>query len=209
MATIFVRTIIIYLIFIVSIRLLGKRQVGELEVSELVITFMLSELATVPIQNPSIPLSYVIIPIVILIAGEIISSFLITKSRLLKKLVLGNPSYIIKKGKLNQHELSRLRMGISELLYELRLKDVGDISNVEYAILEENGKLSVFEKDKEPLSLALITDGAINKSNLDIINKEEKWLISYLKKHKIELENVFLLTSNDEGTINIIMKEKE
>ena len=197
------------MIFIVSIRLLGKRQVGELEVSELVITFMLSELATVPIQNPSIPLSYVIIPIVILIAGEIISSFLITKSRLLKKLVIGNPSYIIKKGKLNQRELSRLRMGISELLYELRLKDVGDISNVEYAILEENGKLSVFEKDKEPLSLALITDGAINKSNLDIINKEEKWLTSYLKKHKIELENVFLLTSNDEGTINIIMKEKE
>lgn len=208
MATVFVRTIIIYLIFIVSIRLLGKRQVGELEVSELVITFMLSELATVPIQNPSIPLSYVIIPIVILIAGEIISSFLITKSRLLKKLVIGNPSYIIKKGKLNQRELSRLRMGIGEFLYELRLKDVGDISNVEYAILEENGKLSVFEKDKGPLSLALITDGTINKSNLDIINKEEKWLTSYLKKHKIELENVFLLTSNDEGTINIIMKEK-
>ena len=79
MATILIRTIIIYLVFIISIRLLGKRQVGELELSELVITFMLSELATLPIQNPSIPLTYVLIPLVVLISGEIISSFLIDR----------------------------------------------------------------------------------------------------------------------------------
>ena len=133
--------------------------------------------------------------------------FLITKSKLLKKLIVGNPSYIIKKGKLNQGELSRLRMGLSELLYELRLKDIDDISNVDYAILEENGKLSVFEKDKSKLSHAIIIDGDIVKSNLELICKDEKWVLSYLKRHKIDLKNVFLLCASEDLSINIIMKE--
>ena len=207
MATVLIRTLIIYLVFIITIRLMGKRQVGELEISELVITFMISELATMPIQNPTIPLSYAVIPIIVLVVGEIVFSFLITKSKLLKKLIVGNPSYIIKKGKLNQGELSRLRMGLSELLYELRLKDVDDISNVDYAILEENGKLSVFEKDKSKLSHAIIIDGDIVKSNLELICKDEKWVLSYLERHKIDLKNVFLLCASEDLSINIIMKE--
>lgn len=207
MATVLIRTLIIYLVFIITIRLMGKRQVGELEISELVITFMISELATMPIQNPTIPLSYAVIPIIVLVVGEIVFSFLITKSKLLKKLIVGNPSYIIKKGKLNQGELSRLRMGLSELLYELRLKDIDDISNVDYAILEENGKLSVFEKDKSKLSHAIIIDGDIVKSNLELICKDEKWVLSYLERHKIDLKNVFLLCASEDLSINIIMKE--
>ncbi len=207
MATVLIRTLIIYLVFIITIRLMGKRQVGELEISELVITFMISELATMPIQNPTIPLSYAVIPIIVLVVGEIVFSFLITKSKLLKKLIVGNPSYIIKKGKLNQGELSRLRMGLSELLYELRLKDIDDISNVDYAILEENGKLSVFEKDKSKLSHAIIIDGDIVKSNLELICKDEEWVLSYLERHKIDLKNVFLLCASEDLSINIIMKE--
>ena len=207
MATVLIRTLIIYLVFIITIRLMGKRQVGELEISELVITFMISELATMPIQNPTIPLSYAVIPIIVLVVGEIVFSFLITKSKLLKKLIVGNPSYIIKKGKLNQGELSRLRMGLSELLYELRLKDIDDISNVDYAILEENGKLSVFEKNKSKLSHAIIIDGDIVKSNLELICKDEKWVLSYLERHKIDLKNVFLLCASEDLSINIIMKE--
>ena len=207
MATVLIRTLIIYLVLIITIRLMGLMQVGELEISELVITFMISELATMPIQNPTIPLSYAVIPIIVLVVGEIVFSFLITKSKLLKKLIVGNPSYIIKKGKLNQGELSRLRMGLSELLYELRLKDIDDISNVDYAILEENGKLSVFEKDKSKLSHAIIIDGDIVKSNLELICKDEKWVLSYLKRHKIDLKNVFLLCASEDLSINIIMKE--
>ena len=207
MATVLIRTLIIYLVFIITIRLMGKRQVGELEISELVITFMISELATMPIQNPTIPLSYAVIPIIVLVVGEIVFSFLMTKSKLLKKLIVGNPSYIIKKGKLNQGELSRLRMGLSELLYELRLKDIDNISNVDYAILEENGKLSVFEKDKSKLSHAIIIDGDIVKSNLELICKDEEWVLSYLERHKIDLKNVFLLCASEDLSINIIMKE--
>jgi uncharacterized membrane protein YcaP (DUF421 family) len=209
MATVFIRTIIIYLGLIVAIRLLGKRQVGELELSELVITFMLSELATVPILDSSVPISHTLIPVVVLITSEIISSFLVTKSPFIKKLLNGNPSYIIKRGKINQKELSRLRMGLPELLSELRLKDVGDVGDVDYAILEENGKLSVFEKDKSRLAHALVIDGKVIRSNLDLASKDEKWLLAYLKKHKLELKDVFLLTFCDNNNINIIMKETE
>ena len=210
MATVLLRTIIIYFVFVFAIRLLGKRQVGELELSELVVTFMLSELATVPIQDSSIPLSYVLIPLVILIAFEIISSFLVTKSKAIKKVVIGNPSYLICKGVLNQQELGRLRMSISELMGELRQKNAGDISEVDYAILEENGKLSVFLKtDSSSVSHALICDGEINQSNLKIAQKNETWLNEYLKTHNLELKKVFLLTCDDNDTINIIIKEEK
>ena len=209
MVTVFIRTLIIYFSLIVAIRLLGKRQVGELELSELVITFMLSELATMPILDSSLPLSHTAIPIVVLITSEIVSSFLVTKSPFIKKLLNGNPSYIIKRGKINQKELARLRMGLPELLGELRLKDIDDVGNVDYAILEENGKLSVFEKDKTSLAHALIIDGSVVRSNLDIVNKDERWLLGYLKKHKVKLCDVFLLTICDNNSINIIMKENE
>ena len=169
---------------------------------------MLSELATVPILDSSVPILHTVIPIIVLIASEIISSFLVTKFPFAKKLLNGNPSYIIKKGKINQKELAKLRMGLPELLGELRLKDIGNINDVDYAILEENGKLSVFEKEKSSLAHALIIDGKIVKSNLDIVSKDEKWLLSYLKKKKIPLSKVFLLTFCD-SNINIIMKEFE
>ncbi len=208
MATVFIRTIIVYFVFIVAIRLLGKRQVGELELSELVITFMLSELATAPIFDPSIPLTYILIPLVILISSEIISSFLVTKSSFMKKILIGNPSYIIKKGKLNEKELSKLRMSLPELLGELRLKDIGDISEVDYAVLEENGKLSVLKK-QDNFSHAIILDGKINQSSLEISGVKKKWILDYLKSQNRTLDEVFLLTYSDNGDINIILKEEK
>ncbi len=210
MATVFVRTIIIYLVFIVAIRLMGKRQVGEMELSELVITFLLSELATTPIQNASIPLSYAIIPLVILLGSEVILSFLMTKSPFVKKVVFGNPSYIIKGGVLDQGELGRLRIGISELLAQLRLLEIGDINDVEYAILEQNGKLSVFKKENsntDAVAHALVIDGKINRNLIKTLNKNEEDILSEIKARQLELNDIFLLTETDAGAINIIMKE--
>ena len=169
---------------------------------------MLSELATVPIFDHSIPLIYVLIPLVILIASEIISSFLITKFPLVKKLLIGNPSYVIKRGKLDVRELSRLRMGLPELLGELRLKDVGDISEVEYAVLEDNGKLSVLKKG-DILSHAIIIDGVINESALLVANKSKKWLTNHIEAQGIPLKKIFLLTVDDNNNINIIIKEEK
>lgn len=214
MATVFIRTIIIYLVFLLTFRIMGKRQVGELQISELVITFMLSELAVNPIQDMSIPILYAIIPLIVLISFEVVLSFLITKSPRVKKLLVGNPSFIIKKGRLDQRELSKLRMGLSELIAELRLKDVKDIADVDYAILEENGKLSVFQKpsanqnNSGGIGHAIIIDGCINESNLKQINKTNEWLRKYLKKKGLMLKSIFLMTCDDSGTTNIIIKEK-
>lgn len=214
MATVLIRTLLVYILFICVIRLTGKRQVGELQISELVITFMVSELATIPIQDISIPFSYSIFPIIFLLAFEVVLSFIMTKSVKAKKLFAGNPSILIKKGKLNQKELSSLRIGINELLGELRLKDVSDISQVDYAILEQNGKLSVFLKENEVseptitgIGHAVIIDGVINESNLYYSNKNEAWVKKCLSEHKIPLNDVFLMTVDDKSKVNIVRKE--
>lgn len=224
MATVLIRTLIVYIFFVLALRLTGKRQIGELQISELVVTFMISELATAPIQDISIPIAYSVIPIVFLLAFEIIVSFLVTKSKLFKKLFAGNPSYIIRNGKLNQKELARLRIGVNELLGELRLKDVSDINDVDYAIAEQNGKISVFLKaDKQVATIkdlgltskrvglghAVIIDGNIDYTNLGYAQKNEAWLSKELKSRKLKIENVFLMTVDDASDINIIIKEEK
>lgn len=213
-STVLIRTIIIYVLFMFAIRLMGKRQVGELQLSELVTTLMLSELAINPIQDTSIPIAYSLIPLVFLLSLEVIMSFVMSKLPHVKRVLNGAPSVIIQGGRLNQRELSRLRISISEFLGELRLKDVGDISIVDYAILEENGQLSVFLKDgfdeskSTKIAHSVVLDGVINKSNLEYAKKDESWVYKYLKSKRIELKNVFLLTCDDENNVNIILKEE-
>lgn len=222
MATVLLRTTIIYILLIGAIRMTGKRQIGDLQISELIITFMISELATIPIQDISIPLAYSIFPIILLLCYEVIVSFLITKSNFLKKLFAGNPSILIKKGKLDQKELAKSRIGINEFLGELRAKSVCDISQVDYAILEQDGQLSVFLKsENQPITLedlqisksscgighAIIVDGDINESNLKCSQKNIAWLNKYLDSYKLKAEDIFLFTVNDNNDINIIMKE--
>lgn len=224
MVTVLIRSTIIYLTLLIALRLTGKRQVGELEISELITTFMISELATTPIQNLSIPLIYSLIPIVLLLCTEVLLSFLATKSAFLKKMFFGNPSIIIRNGVINQKELARLRIGVNELLGELRLKDVSDISFVDYAILEQNGKLSVFLKgDRQEICLkdlnkkgdeagichAVIVDGKINQSNLDFAGKSYSWLEKYINSHNINMKEIFLMTVNDLGQVTIIYKEEK
>lgn len=227
MTTVLIRTTIIYMLLIITMRLTGKRQIGDLQISELVITFMVSELATIPIQDLSVPLSYSVFPIVLLLCYEIIVSFLNLKVPFLKKLFAGNPNILICRGKLNQKELKKARIGINEFLGELRVKNIGDISQVDYAILEQDGQLSVFlKKDNQPVSVndfknfenshcnegichAIIVDGEINESNLKLCQKNTLWLEKYLSKHNYNVKNIFLFTVNDNNDINIIMKEKD
>lgn len=222
MATVFVRTIIIYLLFVVTVRLMGKRQVGELQLSELIITFLLSELAVNPIQDISIPIAYAVVPLLLLLAIEVILSFGATKSKTMKNLFFGNPSIIIKNGVLDQKELGRLRIGINELLGELRLKGYPDISQIEYAIIEQNGKLSAFpkvknqpatledlkiEKKEGGIPLPIILDGNIDQSNLKALHKTEGWLYEYVSKRNLYVKDIFLLSCDSNGSINIVTKE--
>lgn len=223
MLTVLLRTLIMFAVLFCAIRLMGKRQVGELEVNELVITFMLSELAVAPISDRRIPLLYCVVPIVILLTIEVILSLIFSKSSLLKKIFLGKPSVIIYKGQINQKELRHLRMSISELIGELRLKGIPSVSDVMYAIVEDNGQLSVFtNKQASPLTLAdvgikseecgiahcIIADGKLFYDNLKLIGKDVKWVENTVKKHGCTVDGIFLMTVDDSDGVYIIMKEK-
>ena len=224
MTTIFIRTIIIYIILIFAIRIMGKRQVGQLEVSELVTTFLLSELASLSITDDSIPLLFSVIPILTLVAIEVIGAYAITKSNRLKRIFIGHPTLIICKGKLNQKELERNRISVEELFSQLRLKSIVSLDDVEYAILEQNGQLSVITKcNVQPVSPvdidleipekgiahALIIDGTINEQNLQIAGKNDAWLKNKVKSYGCRIEDVFIFTIDDIGNEKLIKRDAD
>lgn len=224
MISVFARTIIIYFILIFAIRLMGKRQIGELQIPELIITLMLSELAVSPIANKNLPILQAIVPIFLLLSIEVIISFILTKSNWLKKVMYGSPIILIKDGKADLQAMADNRIEIDELMSELRLKGAPDIQSVKYAILEDNGKLSVFLKAEESPPTAhdlglppadsgiaheIIIDGEIVEQNLTLLQKDKNWLFKELLRHGVELKDVFLLTLNDADETHLIRKEKK
>lgn len=203
-------------------RLMGKRQVGQLEVSELVTTFLLSELASFSITDDGIPLLFSVIPILTLLAVEVIASFALTKSVRLKKLFIGHPTMIICKGVLDQKELARNRISIEELFGQLRLKSITSLDEIEYAILEQNGQLSVITKNiKQPVSAedlnlkteqkgiahAIVIDGVINDYNLKVSGKSKVWVEKRLQKRGTCVDDVFLFTIDDVGNEMLILRD--
>ena len=209
MAVIFIRTILIYILLLAVMRISGKRQIGEIQISELVTTFLLSDIASYPLTNPGIPILNAVIPIFTLIALEIIFSFLTTKCAFLKNLLDGKPNIIILHGIIQKKEMARLRLSMDDLLCELRLKNISSVSDVDYAILEQNGQISVFQKDQKPLSHAIIIDGELNTRLLEDIGKNKHWLREILKgKNVQEYKDIFLLAVTDEGNITLIKQEQ-
>ena len=209
MASIFIRTLIIYVFISISLKIMGKRQLGELEVGELVSTLLISEVAALPIADPDIPLMNAVIPILFIVCLEIVISSIKNKSERLKKYIEGKPIFLIYKGRLKQNALAENRISINELLCEIRMQGIGDISDVYYAVLEQNGKLSIFEKkENSSFSHTVIVDAEINSSVLDSLGYDEIWVKNQLKMHKVKKDDVFLMTVNDEGKTNIIKKEE-
>ena len=207
MVSIVIRTLIIYILLTFSLRIMGKRQIGELDVGELVSTLLISELAAIPIDDPDIPLLNAIIPSLFIIALEIIISTVKNKSERLKRAVEGIPSYIIYKGRLLQNSLNDNRISVNELLSEMRSQGIGDIREVHYGIIEQNGTLSLLKKGDTPLAHAIVIDGSVIEENLKKQGYNEEWLNKHLKDKKRSIEDVFLMTVTDEGDINIILKD--
>ena len=194
------RTIILYIIVVIAMRLMGKRQIGELQPFELAITIMISELASLPMQDVRIPLIHGIIPIITLLVLEIIISLLELKSEAARAIFCGRPSILIKSGIIDVKELKCQRFNVTDLLEELRLQGYYNLEEIRYAILETNGQLSVITKNEtsavtkkdmkipckeNSLPIALILDGKINHKNLKTINKNEHWLYDMLKKNNV------------------------
>lgn len=223
MLVLVVRTLILYGVVIAAMRIMGKRQLGELQPSELVVAIMISDLASVPMQAIDIPLLSGIVPVLTLIVAEVFMSYMSLKSKRVRKFLSGEPSIVIYNGHINEGELARLRFNINDLLEELRLNNCHDVSDVEVAVLETSGKLSVIPKDsargvtvedlgltdvrRDGLPCTLISDGTLNKHELGRSGKDIAWLERELKKRHIDgIENVFIASLDAEDELYIQIK---
>jgi len=195
-----IRTFFLYFAVIFIMRMMGKKQIGELEPFELVIALMISDLATFPMEDIRIPILHAVIPIVTLLFLQVATSYIELKSERSRKILTGTPSILIKNGKIDIDELRYQRFNINDLLEELRLKGYFNLSDIQYAILETSGELSILPRTgqsnatkddlnitvtQDSLPVPLIMDGNINHKNLKLLEKDESWLNSILKKHKI------------------------
>ena len=219
----FLRTIILYVFIIAGIRLMGKRQVGELEPSELVLALLIADLAAVPMQDFGIPLLTGLIPILTLLGLTMALSVLTMKSVKFRAVLCGRPSIIVENGKLRQGEMRKNRFTLDELMEELRMKGVTDLSTVKYAILETNGQLSVlpFTAQQPPtaqdldlhlpepgLPVVLINDGRLIRRSLMERGFNDQWLEKQLKSHKVDrVQDVFLMTVDETNQVCLIEKE--
>lgn len=217
-----IRVTIMYILIIVCIRLMGRRQVGELQTTELVITILLSEIVSMSIENNELPIANTITASLLLVAFEILSSVICMKSEKIRKLLQGNPIKIIDNGVLRQKEIKNLRLTLDDVLESLREKDCFDISQVQYAILETNGKISIQLKpefrqvtttdinkipDDSGIVCPVICDGKRQKNNYEACNMNDKKIDKILKQSQINQSNVLLLTANKSGMITLIIKE--
>jgi len=208
LASVIIRTLIVYVLLSFSLRIMGKRQLGELDVSDLVSTLLVSEIASIPIDDPDIPLLNAVLPILFILAVEVILSTLKNKSEKLKGFMEGKPTYIIYKGRLLQSALRENRISINELLSEMRIQGVGDIDEVYYAIAEQNGSLSLILRDRSGFAHPVVIDGAINSPALKSLGYDERKIEKALRDAKISLDEVFLMTVDDDGKFRIIEREK-
>lgn len=224
MMTAFARTIILYLLIMLGLRLMGKRQLGELEPSELVLTMMISDLATVPMQDFGIPLFAGVIPIMTLLALSMLISQVSLHNLRFRELICGKPSILIQNGVLQQETMRENRYTLDELLEELRGQGISDIRDVKYAILENSGQLSILPwakqqpptasqmglelEDDVTLPVVLINDGRVLQKNLISCGKDMNWLGQTLKHENLASpKEVFLLTLDERGKIDCIKKE--
>lgn len=220
----FFRTVILYVFIIVAFRLMGKRQVAEMQATEFVITILISAVASVPMQDLSIPLLHGIVPILTLISAEIFLSVISMRSMKVRKVLSGTPVKIIRNGTIDQHALRKVRMTLDDVFESMRLKDIFDIRTVQFAQVETNGQisflltpesepatpeaLSVIPPVKESMEI-LISDGALYPQNVKLIGRNDKWLQKTLEHNNVQqVKDVFLLCADRAGNIIFYRKER-
>ena len=217
MGIVFLRTVIIYAALLLAMRLMGKRQIGELELSELIIAVLISDVAAHPLQDIGIPLMNGLLPVITLFCFELIMAGVIVKSPRAKMLLCGKPSFLIVKGVICQEEMERNRFSLDELAEQLRAQGIMDISKVEYAVLETDGKVSIIlypserpatagqlqvTEDDTGYPIILISNGRIREENLRAAGKDEKWLDKELHARKISSpKQVYFMSVNNANQI--------
>ena len=216
-----IRTLILYIFVAFAVRLMGKRQLSELQPSELVVTLLIADLASIPMENNDKPILSGIIPTLILISCEILISVVMMKNSFFRKLICGSPVMVIEDGKILRDKMSSLRITTEDLCVQLRQQGIFSIEDVEYCIVETNGKLSVLQKPEkrtpsaedfnieisdEGLEVVVINDGEYLKSSMEINNTSVKEIENIIKREKVKLNDIFIMTYNKKGDYNIIRK---
>lgn len=217
----YLRAAFLYLVLILSVRLMGKRQIGQMEASEFVVTMLVANLASIPMQDAAIPLYSGLIPILVVLGMELTLSGLILRSVLIRRFFCGKPIILIDNGKILMENLRRTRVTLDELTGHLRQKDVLDIQTVQFAILETDGSLSVFpypgerpatakeagiRADKQYLPITIVEDGYISKENLQKSGKTREWLETVLEQNRASRQDVLLLTVDQAGHVVFLRK---
>ena len=221
LSTVMIRAVILYILIIFAVRLMGKRQLGELQPSELVVTILVSNIATLPLEDTDIPLVVGVTPILILVSFEVVMSRLSLSFPFVRKLVSGSPKIVIRGGRLDPDVVKELRFSVYDLMAALRGKDVFDISEVQYAIVETTGSLSVMKKQTEDdptrsdMGLApedcdppqiIVADGDILCAAADSVGMTEKKIKAVLKSCGAELPQVFIMTADENGSCYIALR---
>lgn len=215
------RTVLFHGILIVTVRLLGKRQIGEMEPSEFVVTMLLANLATIPMEEPDRPITHGLVPIVLVIAAEMLMAFAMLRSIRLRRLLCGKPVILIENGRIVEENLRRTHVNLDELTMHLREQEIFDLTEVKFAILETNGQLStlLFAKDRPAsardagiraseteLPVTLVSDGNLMRENLAVAKRDEKWVEKELQKRNCSLSQALLLTVDRTGKVYFVKK---
>ncbi|MBG9549450.1 DUF421 domain-containing protein [Cytobacillus firmus] len=210
---IIVRTLFLYAVILLIFRLMGKREIGELSILDLVIYIMIAELAVVAIETPDSNILKNVLPMLLLMVVQIVLAVFSLKSKTFRDVVDGKPTIIINKGKIDENAMRKQRYNFDDLLLQLREKDIAKISDVEFAILESSGTLSVFERNDSKeggITIPLIIDGTIQKTNLETINKSDFWLRQELRKEGYkEISNIsFCSYENGQFYVDLLDERK-
>jgi uncharacterized membrane protein YcaP (DUF421 family) len=218
------RTLVLYVLIVTLLRLMGKRQIGQLQPSELVVAILVADLAAVPMQDKDIPLINGAVPILVLMIAEVLASYLTLRSSVARSVISGRPSLLVSGGRVMWSELRDARINLDDLLEQLRIKGYPDISDVECAILETSGQMSVIPKSQrrpvcpadlgidtsyEGLPVTLIVDGKPNRDNLRLVNLDEQWLRSELADKGVhDIGEVILASLNTKGELFYQVRER-
>lgn len=223
MAIILIRAAILYAAVIFSVRLMGKRQLGELQPSELVITILISNIATLSLEDTEIPLIRGIMPILALVCFEVLTSFASLKSVKIRRLVSGSPKIIIREGNVDQEMLRALRFSVDDLMTALRADGIFSLEEVQFAIVETNGSVSVYQKsDDQPATKAdvhaqkplvdppqvIAADGRLRERTLHALGLDRNWLNTILRTADTKLSDIFLMTADSACRYHIVRKEE-
>ena len=223
MLIVFFRAVILYILIIFAVRLMGKRQIGELQPSELVVTILMSNIATLPIEDISIPMIMGIVPIFTFVCLDVFMSQLSMRSRRMRRLFSGEPKIIVSDGKVDQQVMRELRYTVDDLMESLRSCSVFELSEVQLAVVETTGKISVMKKQSDDTptrselgiktaaadpSVLVITDGEVSDAALRFIGQDRKWLSKVTSAAGFSPQEVFIMTADKSGKYEIIKKER-